>query len=183
MSDLRPARTRPARIAQTSRNDELDLGAFERLRATCSGPPTTPRSLTARVAYTRRANVRVFEPGTGDAVTVYEEDPAYAFRASVDRAQPAVRAFCRDEKADLRQHGATTPVQERFYDQGWRVTLAYLVGPAGSRFKDTHQLGISSSRRTSSTLGMFCTGTGEPVTQRIWFLDFIRRERGLASPG
>lgn len=163
----------------------LDTGAIERLSGdVLQGPHTitkTPDS--ALLAYTTAEhNVRVMNLETGDAVTVYEEDPAYAI-SSVPSIAPNRQyvAFCRNEKPPTYvEHGANyAGFKERFYRiKDGRVTLAYLDGSGWfDVFKDTHQLGHFQFSPDDSTLGMFChEGPWNLVTQRIWFLDFIRRE-------
>ena len=170
----------------------LDTGIIERLSGdVLQGPHTftkTPDS--ALLAYTTGAHdVRVLDLAGGGAITVYEEVPAYAI-SSVPSIAPNRQyvAFCRNEKPPTYvENGANyAGFKERYYRiKDGRVTLAYLDGSGWfDVFKDTHQLGHFQFSPDDSTLGMFChEGPWNLVTQRIWFLDFVRREARPASIG
>jgi oligogalacturonide lyase len=165
---------------------DLDTGEIEQLagdilRGAGSSTKTPDGQL---VAYRTADNrVRLLNMDTGQATTLYEDEPGYEL-ASV----PSIAAnrryvtFCRNETTGARIHYSGTNYEgfkDRFYAiKDGRITVAYTDGSGWfDIFKDTHQLGHFQFAPDDATLGLFChEGPWNLVTQRMWLFDFVSRE-------
>ncbi len=165
---------------------DLDSGLIEQISDdVLSGPhPTTKTPDSKLITYvTDDTRVRVLNTETGQTTTIYQETGAFHI-ASVPSiaANRQYVAFARNETIahEIHYRGANyAGFKERYYlIKDGRITLAYLDGSGWfDVFRDTHQLGHFQFSPDDSTLGTFChEGPWNLVTQRIWYLDFIRRE-------
>jgi oligogalacturonide lyase len=130
------------------------------------------------IIYMVGSQVFKLEAGSKMATCIYEDQ---VFNVGAPSIAPNRRyiAFCRNEKVQVKDGPNYTGFKERYYlVKDGRITLANLDGSGWyDIFKDTHQVGHFQFCPTDSTIGSYChEGPWNLVTQRIWLLDFVRRE-------
>ena len=159
---------------------DLDTGEMVQLTAeteSVGGVTKTPDSRI--VVYLTGNEIKKLDTETGEISTIYEEAGNFRLGAPSISANRRHIAFCRNEKVDVRRGPNYTGFKDRYYlVKDGRITLAYLDGSGWfDVFKDTHQVGHFQFCPDDSTLATFChEGPWHLVTQRIWLLDFVRRE-------
>ena len=163
----------------------LDTGVIEQITddpmRSAHAATKTPDSQL--VAYTTTNMVKIFDAGTGQTTTIFEETDAFQISSVPSiAANRRYVAFCRNEvnESPIHYQGANyAGFKERYYEiKDGRITVAYIDGSGWHDvFRDTHQLGHFQFSPDDPTFGTFChEGPWNLVTQRIWYLDFIARE-------
>lgn len=159
---------------------DLDSGEIVQLTAeteSVGGATKTPDSRI--VVYSTGNEIKKLDTETGQISTIYEETGNYRVGTPSISANRRYIAFCRNEKVGVRRGPNYAGFKDRYYlVKDGRITLAYLDGSGWfDVFKDTHQVGHFQFCPDDSTLATFChEGPWHLVTQRIWLLDFVRRE-------
>ena len=120
--------------------------------------------------------VKRFDTMTGEAIVIYEGDPAFSLGMLSLNASETRVAFARNEVVDVPYGANYLGFAETMY--ATKRSILTVVGVDGCDpcdvFFDTHWMGHFQFSPDDDTIGTFChEGPWNLVQQRIWIFDFI----------